>query len=238
MQITIVLPTYNEVDNLSNLASTLLTLPLEIDLLIVDDNSPDGTGDLAETLKSQYPDKVSVIHREGKLGLGTAYIEGFKAALEKGAETIAQMDSDFSHPPEKLLEMVDTLTTCDVVIGSRYVPGGGVDKNWPQWRKSLSSFGNFYARTILSVPIRDMTGGFRLWRRETLQGIPFDQIRSSGYAFLVELIYLAKCLGYQIKEIPIYFADRRWGESKMSFRIQIESAIRVWQILFIYRNLA
>jgi dolichol-phosphate mannosyltransferase len=238
MHNAIVLPTYNEAQNLPKIASTLFELPLELHLLIVDDNSPDGTGDIAEKLKSENPEKVSVIHRDGKLGIGTAYIEGFKQALDMGAKTIAQMDSDFSHPPEKLLEMAEVLNTCDMVIGSRYIAGGQLDENWPLWRKGLSWFGNIYARTILNVPIRDVTAGFRIWRRETLLGMPFNGIRSNGYAFQVETLYMATRLGYQCKEIPIYFADRRWGESKMSFRIQKEAAIRVWQMLFEYRHLS
>jgi dolichol-phosphate mannosyltransferase len=238
MQTTIVIPTYNEVDNIPKLASTLFGLPIDISLLIVDDNSPDGTGDAAEALILEYPGKVSVIHRAGKLGLRTAYIQGFKKALSNGATTIAQMDADFSHPPENLIEMIDALKTCDMVIGSRYVPGGRVDERWPLWRKGLSRFGNFYARTILGLSVRDTTGGFRLWRRETLLGIPLDRIRSNGYAFLVEMLYVADRLGYDFKEIPIYFADRLWGESKMSFQIQLEAAIRIWKVLLEYRDLA
>jgi dolichol-phosphate mannosyltransferase len=237
MKITIVLPTYNEVDNLSKLAEQLFELRLNLDLLIVDDNSPDGTGEAADTLASEHPGKVSVIHRDGKLGLGTAYIQGFNVALDMGSDVIAQMDSDFSHPPEKLLEMVEELKKYDLVIGSRYISGGGVDENWPLWRKGLSSFGNFYARTILNLPVRDTTGGFRLYRRSTLLGMPYEKIRSNGYAFLIESLYMAARLGFTIKEIPIYFADRQWGESKMSFQIQKEAAIRVWQILLEYRNL-
>jgi dolichol-phosphate mannosyltransferase len=237
MKITIVLPTYNEVDNLSKLAEQLFELRLNLDLLIVDDNSPDGTGEAADTLASEHSGKVSVIHRDGKLGLGTAYIQGFNVALDMGSDVIAQMDSDFSHPPEKLLEMVEELKKYDLVIGSRYISGGGVDENWPLWRKGLSSFGNFYARTILNLPVRDTTGGFRLYRRSTILGMPYEKIRSNGYAFLIESLYMAARLGFTIKEIPIYFADRQWGESKMSFQIQKEAAIRVWQILLEYRNL-
>ncbi len=238
MKISIILPTYNEKENLPNLVSELFGLPIDIHLLIVDDNSPDGTGILAEKLKSKNPEKITVIHREGKFGLGTAYITGFKVALDLGLEAVTQMDADFSHPPKKILEMVRVLENFDMVIGSRYIAGGRLDETWPQWRKALSGFGNFYARTILHLPIKDVTGGFRMWRRETLLGIPFERIRSNGYAFQVESLYMAACLGYKIKEIPIYFADRQWGESKMSFRIQKEAAIRVWQMLFEYRNLS
>lgn len=237
MTITVVIPTYNEVENLPKLVSALLALPLAIDLLVVDDASPDGTGEIAEGLKQNYPGKVSVIHRSGKLGLGTAYIQGFKQALAAGAQILVQMDADFSHPPEKLLEMAAALKTCDVVIGSRYVPGGRLDDRWPLWRKGLSGFGNLYARMILGLSVRDTTGGYRMWRRETLCGMPLDRIQSNGYAFQVEMTYVATRLGYRFTEIPIYFADRRWGESKMSGSIQLEAAMRVWQLRLEYRDL-
>lgn len=238
MKTTVVIPTYNEVENLPGLIRGLFSLPLEqVRLLIIDDNSPDGTGQVAEDYAGTRPGSISVIHRETKLGLGSAYITGFRQALEDGAEVVAQMDADFSHPLEKLVELKHTLINCDVAIGSRYVEGGALDECWPFWRKALSRFGNFYARTILRLPICDVTGGFRVWRAETLRGMPLDRVRSNGYAFQVEMAYLAYCLGYQMIEIPIYFADRRWGTSKMSLRIQQEAAIRVWQILFEYRDL-
>lgn len=237
MRITVVIPTYNEVENLPKVATALFALPLAIDLLVVDDASPDGTGEIAEELKYNYPGKVSVIHRSGKLGLGSAYIQGFKQALAAGAQILVQMDADFSHPPEKLLEMAAALKNCDVVIGSRYVPGGRLDDRWPLWRKGLSGFGNMYARIILGLSVRDTTGGYRMWRRETLCGMPLDRVQSNGYAFQVEMTYVATRLGYRFKEIPIYFADRRWGESKMSGAIQLEAAVRVWQLRMEYRDL-
>jgi dolichol-phosphate mannosyltransferase len=171
------------------------------------------------------------------MGLGTAYLEGFRQALNQGAQVVVQMDADFSHPPQKVRELIDVLKNCDVAMGSRYIKGGMLDERWPLWRKGLSSFGNIYARTILSMPVRDVTGGFRAWRRETLLGMPLDQVRSNGYAFQVEMAYIAYRLGFSFREIPIYFADRRWGQSKMSMRIQIEAAIRVWQLLYQYRYL-
>jgi dolichol-phosphate mannosyltransferase len=137
----------------------------------------------------------------------------------------------------KLVEMANRLETCDLVLGSRYVPGGSTDTRWPFWRKALSAWGNFYARTILGMPLRDVTGGFRLWRVETLQAMPLQRVRSRGYIFMVEMVYLAWCLKFKIGEVPIYFADRRWGKSKMSFRIQAEAAARVWQVLWAYRDL-
>jgi dolichol-phosphate mannosyltransferase len=237
MQLTVVVPTYNERENLPKLVQILFGLPLDIDLLVVDDASPDGTGDIAEGLKREYPGKVQVMHRPGKLGLGTAYIQGFQMALAEGAEVLVQMDADFSHPPEKLIEMAAALGSCDVVIGSRYVKGGKLDERWPVWRRGLSAFGNLYARTILGLSVRDTTGGYRMWRANTLLGMPLDRIQSNGYAFQVEMTYVASRLGYRFAEIPIYFADRRWGDSKMSVEIQREAAVRVWQLLWEYRDL-
>jgi dolichol-phosphate mannosyltransferase len=238
VQLTIVTPTYNEAENLPSLVSALFALPIDgLCILVVDDNSPDGTGEIAEQLATEHSGRISVIHRAGKLGLGSAYTAGFRQALGDGAQAIGQMDVDFSHPPDKLPIMLETLHSCDVVIGSRYVAGGSVDVQWPLWRKGLSAFGNFYARTILSLPVRDATGGFRIWRRETLLGMPLDRARTNGYAFQVELTYMAHLLGYHMIEVPIYFADRRRGISKMSFRIQREAAIRVWQMLFEYHDL-
>jgi dolichol-phosphate mannosyltransferase len=238
LKITVVIPTYNEAENLPKLVSALFSLPIpELSMLVVDDNSPDGTGQLADELKQKYPERFDVIHRAGKLGLGTAYIQGFQYALKQGADVVAQMDADFSHPPEKLLEMIEMLPICDVVAGSRYVSGGSLDTRWPFWRKALSGFGNFYARTILGLKVRDVTGGFKMYKRSALNKMPLDRIRSNGYIFQVECCYVATLLGCQFKEIPIYFAERRLGKSKMSFRIQIEAAIRVWQLPAMYRDL-
>lgn len=238
MKLTIIIPTYNEAENLTRLAAALFALPLpDLNLLVVDDNSPDGTGQLAEDLGRQYNGRVQVLHRSGKLGLGTAYIAGFQHCLQTEAEAIGQMDADFSHPPEKLLELAEALSGCDMALGSRYIPGGRLDDAWPFWRKALSGFGNFYARTILGMRLRDVTGGFRLWKRETLAGMPLQRVRSNGYVFQVEMAYLAHRLGYRFSEIPIYFADRRWGKSKMSFRIQVEAAVRVWGLLGRYRDI-
>ena len=204
---------------------------------MVDDNSPDRTGDIAENLGKTYDGRVKVLHRPGKQGLGTAYMSGFRKALAEGAQAVAQMDADFSHPPEKLIELLDALNTCDIAMGSRYVPGGKVDERWPVWRKALSAFGNGYARTILHLPLHDVTGGFRIWQREVLVNMPFERVRSNGYGFQVEIAYIAYRLGYKSREIPIYFADRRWGTSKMSLQIQLEAARRVWQLLWEFRDL-
>lgn len=238
MKTTFVVPTYNEAENIPRLVSTLFGLDFpDLSILIVDDNSPDGSGEIAEELSRQYQNRIRVLHRQGKLGLGTAYIQGFRLAIEGGAEAVGQMDADFSHPPEKVLDLARVLEGCDMAIGSRYVPGGSVDHDWPLWRKGLSAFGNIYARTILNLPLRDVTAGFRLWRRETLLGMPLERVRSNGYVFQVEMAYVAHRLGYTFCETPIYFADRRWGQSKMSFRIQVEAAFRVWQLLGMYRDL-
>lgn len=237
MKTTIVIPTYNEAENLPKIVEAVFALPVDIDILVVDDNSPDGTGEIAEKLKTETNGKVQVIHRKGKLGLGSAYIQGFHQAIRNGADFIGQMDADFSHPIEKLPEMLQTLNSCDFVLGSRYVKGGSLDEKWPAWRKGLSGFGNFYARTILGMKIRDVTGGYRLWRKETLNAMPLERVRSNGYIFQVEMGYVATRLGFKCKEIPIHFADRRWGVSKMSFRIQIEAAFRTWVLLGMYRDL-
>jgi dolichol-phosphate mannosyltransferase len=236
LKIMVVTPTYNEAENLPKLVSALFALPLDLRLLVVDDNSPDGTGRLADEL-SAADARVQVLHRPGKLGLRSAYLTGFRRALEEDAQAIAQMDADFSHDPAALVEMAQRLREFDVVLGSRYVSGGAVDRQWPLWRRRLSAFGNAYARTLLGMPLHDVTTGYRLWRRETLLGMPFERIQSNGYVFLVEMVYLAHCLQYRIGESPIYFADRRWGKSKMSIKIQAEAALRVWQVLWHYRDL-
>jgi dolichol-phosphate mannosyltransferase len=237
MTITIVLPTYNEAENLPKLVSALLSLPLDLAVLVVDDHSPDGTGEIADQLATLHPGKVSVLHRTGKLGLRSAYMQGFRKAFEAGASAVVQMDADFSHDPLVIPEMARRIESYDVVIGSRYVKGGSLDERWPAWRKLLSAFGNFYARTILSFPLRDVTTGFRMWRREALQNMPLDRIRSSGYIFLVEMAYIAYLMKYKISEVPIHFADRRWGKSKMSLKIQLEAAVRIWDVWWHYRDL-
>ncbi|MGD2156367.1 MAG: polyprenol monophosphomannose synthase [Anaerolineales bacterium] len=238
MKVTFVIPTYNEATNLSDLVAEVFSLHLpEIGLILVDDNSPDGTGEIAETLSKSHPGRIRVIHRAGKLGLGSAYLEGFELALTDGANAVGQMDADFSHDPEKIVDFIQAIDQYDLVIGSRYVSGGSLDEGWPLWRKGLSQMGNIYARSILGLPVRDATAGFRLWRRETLLGMPRKRVKSNGYAFQIEMAYIAYRLGYRLHEVPIYFAERHNGTSKMSLRIQFEAAIRVWLMLYEYRDL-
>ncbi len=232
----VVIPTYNEAENLPKLVSALFTLPLDLRILVVDDNSPDGTGAIADNLAKRIR-VCARFHRAGKEGLRSAYLTGFRITLDDGADAVAQMDADFSHDPAKLIDMASHLENCDLVIGSRYIQGGAVDENWPQWRKSLSAFGNLYSGAILHLPQHDVTAGFRLWRRETLEGMPFQRVHSNGYVFQVEMTYLAYCLDYKIDEIPVYFPDRQKGRSKMSFAIQAEAALRVWVVWWSYRDL-
>lgn len=236
--LTVVVPTYNEADNLPTLAAALWSLPVpRLRIIVVDDASPDGTGTVAEQMASHQPGRISVIHREGKLGLGSAYRLGFKTAINAGAQAIAQMDADFSHDPSNLPVFLERLEAADAVFGSRYIPGGQLDERWGIGRVVLSWFGNVYARTILGLRVMDSTGGYRLWRRETLQGMPLERIRSNGYVFQVEMAFVAQRLGYHIVESPIYFEDRRIGESKMTLRIQLEAAFRVWHVLWLHRGL-
>ena len=237
MKITIVLPTYNEAENLPKLVSALFLLPLDLCVLVVDDNSPDGTGQIADDLSRIHPGRVYVLQRAGKLGLRSAYVDGFHKAFELGADAVVQMDADFSHDPHVLKEMARRIPDCDVVIGSRYVKGGSLDERWPLWRKILSSFGNNYARTILRFPLHDVTTGFRMWKRAALSNMPLDRIRSNGYIFLVEMAYVAFLMEYDIVEVPIHFEDRRFGKSKMSLKIQLEAAMRIWDVWWHYRDM-
>lgn len=241
MNLIVVLPTYNEVENLEKMVNALLALPVpSLSVLVVDDHSPDGTGQLADDLAVRHPGRVHVMHRAGKLGLGTAYIQGFARAMELGADHVMQMDCDFSHSPEYIPQMVETMESCgcDIVIGSRYIKGGRLDEEWGVGRKLLSWWANsIYVRLILRTRAKDATGGFRLWKTDTLRGMDMHRIRSNGYVFQVETIYVAEKLGYTASEIPIYFADRKQGTSKMSFRVQLEAALRVWQVWVRHRHL-
>jgi dolichol-phosphate mannosyltransferase len=230
---TVVLPTYNEIENLPLLVQDLLSLDIPgLRMLVVDDNSPDGTGQLADELAARHPGVISVMHRTEKAGLGAAYLAGFKEAISKGADNIIQMDCDFSHLPKYIPQMISAADEYDLVIGSRYIKGSSLDESWGVFRKLLSWFGNsVYVPTILNIPIHDATGGYRLWRRQTLIGLDLDRVASNGYIFQVETTYIAYRLGYKITELPVHFPDRTRGESKMDLRIQLEAATRVWQIM-------
>jgi dolichol-phosphate mannosyltransferase len=237
-QIMVVIPTYNEAENLPAMVGELLALDLPgLAILIVDDNSPDGTGKIADELAHRHLDRVQVIHREGKLGLGTAYITGFKLALEQGTDRVVQMDADFSHSPGYIPQLVEASDEYDVVIGSRYVSGGSLDERWSWWRYFLSWWANsVYTRLILGVKVKDATAGFKCWRRATLEGIGLDRVRSNGYVFQVEMAYLTEKLGYRFLEIPIHFEDRRIGRSKMTVPVKMEAALRTFQIRWRHRR--
>lgn len=226
MKTIIVIPTYNERENIEVILKQIFDLSLlDLWVVVVDDNSPDGTGNHVEQLKSRYS-KLQVIHRQGKLGLGTAYVAGFQAALRAGAEYILEMDADLSHDPRYLPEILHQAQSFDLVLGSRYVPGGGV-KNWNFFRRLISRFGNLYAQIILSVPIKDLTGGFKCYTRKILETIELESLSSIGYNFQIETTYKAYKRGFRIKEIPIIFTERAQGKSKFNIAIILESFWRV-----------
>lgn len=234
----VVIPTYNEAENLPKITHALIELNIDgLEILVVDDNSPDGTGQLADQIVLQFPGNFHVIHRTGKLGLGSAYIQGFSWAIQQGADYVIQMDADFSHSPNIIPQFLSLIPNYEVVVGSRYVKGGRLDENWSWYRLLLSWWGNsVWVRLILGTKTRDATGGFKCWQAKALQGIGLERVRSNGYVFQVEMCYLAERLGYRIKEIPIYFEDRRIGQSKMDNKIKIEAALRVFELRFRHRN--
>jgi dolichol-phosphate mannosyltransferase len=235
---TIVIPTYNEADNLPALVAELLALGVAgLTVLVVDDNSPDGTGQVADVLAGRFPGVVSVRHRPEKQGLGRAYVDGFQRALAAGADFIIQMDADFSHPPEAIPTMLDLMRDYDVVVGSRYVAGGRLDERWSWWRRLLSWWANeVWSRTILRLKTRDITAGFKCWRRAALLGIGLERVACNGYAFQVEMAFLTERLGYRVKEIPIYFEDRRIGQSKMNVPVKLQGAVDVFRIWLRHRR--
>ncbi len=215
-EVIVIVPTYNERENIGILVPMLLDLPVNPGVIVVDDNSPDGTGALADELAEANPGRVFVIHRAGKLGLGTAYVAGFKEALGRGAAYIMTMDADFSHHPRYIPAIVEKAKSgYDLVIGSRYVKGGGAP-DFPLKRKILSGGANAFARTMLGLKAHDATAGFRCYRREALEALPLDSIFSSGYSFLIEMLYLVQRVGYRVGEVPITFRDRERGKSKIS----------------------
>lgn len=237
--VLVVIPTFNEANNLPGLVAELLALGIPgLSVLIVDDNSPDGTGKVADTLAERFPGVVRVRHRPTRAGLGRAYVDGFRQALALGGDYIVQMDADFSHPPAKIPEMLEKIRDqgYGVVVGSRYVAGGRLDERWGWWRRFLSWWANeVWARQILHLRTRDITAGFKCWRRQMLLDIGLDRIQSNGYAFQVEMTYLAEQLGYSILEIPIYFEDRRIGKSKMSVPVKLQGALEVVRIWLRHR---
>ncbi len=220
MKTLIIIPTYNEIDNLTPLLKEIFSYAPETDILIVDDNSPDGTGELADKIHQENA-QVHVLHRPGKLGLGTAYIEGFKYAIEYAYDAAFEMDADFSHDPRYLPDFLKAIENADLVIGSRYIPGGGTP-NWTMLRRLISGGGNIFARFMLGIPVHDCTAGYRCYRRKVLESIDLDTIQSQGYAFQIELVYRVMQHGFKIVETPIVFMDRRVGKSKMSRKIVIE----------------
>jgi glycosyltransferase involved in cell wall biosynthesis len=215
VETVVIIPTYNEADNLDDLVSQLLALPVSLGVIVVDDNSPDGTGKLADKWAVQQPEQVFVVHRPGKMGLGTAYIAGFQRGLKLGAKRVMTMDADFSHHPQYIPSMIALSSQKHVVIGSRYVRGGG-SRNCTWKRILLSKGANLVARLLLGLKARDVTAGFRLYRREVLESIPLGEIFSSGYSFLVEMLFTCQRRGWQIGEVPIVFEDRRKGKTKIS----------------------
>lgn len=226
----IIIPTYNERENIEELLALITQTDPAAHILIVDDNSPDRTFEIVEGLiQSVYSGRLFLLKRAGKLGLGTAYIAGFKWALAREYDYIFEMDADFSHDPKYLPDFLAAIQTHDLVLGSRYVPGGGV-KNWGLLRKFISRGGSLYARTILGLSLRDLTGGFKCFRREVLQAINLDEIKSNGYSFQIEMTYRAKLQGFRIAETPIIFEDRTAGKSKMSRKIFLEAVLMVWKL--------
>jgi dolichol-phosphate mannosyltransferase len=226
--VTVVLPTYNEAANLPVIVAELLALPLPgLRILVADDNSPDGTGQVADQLAAEHGARLTVAHRPGKQGLGRAYVDGMTQAMRAGAEYVVQMDSDLSHAPMYLPQMLGTLLSAnaDVVIGSRYVAGASLASEWSWHRRALSGFANYYVRALLRLGIRDVTAGFKIWRASALAAIDVASIRSNGYSFQVEMNYRTVRRGLKVVELPIHFAERRDGVSKMSLRVQLESAL-------------
>ena len=228
-EVLVVVPTYNERDNLPAIVAAVHAALPEADLLIVDDNSPDGTGQIADAL-AKTDKQVSVLHRQGKLGLGTAYIAGFKHALKRNYQYLFEMDCDFSHDPQYLPVMLARARAgADLVLGSRYVAGGGT-VNWGPLRKLISRGGSLYARTILGVGVHDLTGGFKCFRRHVLESIDLDNVSAQGYGFQIEMTYRVVKSGFRVEEVPIVFVDRRVGQSKMSKKIFVEALTLVWKL--------
>lgn len=225
----VIIPTYDERENLARIVPRVLEQGPDIEVLVVDDNSPDGTGDVADALAAENP-RVHALHRPGKEGLGKAYLAGFRWGLDEGYDLLVEMDADLSHPPDHLPRLLEAAESKDVVVGSRYVDGRVTVVNWPISRLLLSLFGSWYARVITRLPVRDATGGFNCWHRRVLEAVDLDRIESNGYAFQIELKLRAWRKGFSIGEVPIVFTERDTGESKMSKRIVREAVWRVWKL--------
>jgi dolichol-phosphate mannosyltransferase len=225
----VVVPTYNERDNLPLLVEGLMRHD-SVRMLIVDDQSPDGTGDLAESLARQHHGRISVLHRTKNRGLGRSYVEGLKLAIREPVDLVCQMDADLSHDPAQLPRLIEGADRADVVIGSRYIPGGEI-VNWPKRRLLLSRFANMYVRTVTRLDAHDCTSGYRCWRREALASLSLDRFISDGYSYLVEMLFAASRRGLRIVEVPITFVERRLGESKLSGAVILESAVTPWRLV-------
>jgi len=225
----VIIPTYNESENIESLLDKILVLPLGLEVLVVDDGSPDGTGDLVAARAAQDP-RIHLLRRPGKMGLGSAYRDGFRYALDRGAELIFEMDADFSHDPDSLADLIEAVADVDVVLGSRYLDGKVTVVNWPLGRLFLSYFANLYTRWITGLPVYDATGGFKCFRRRALEAIRLDRVRSDGYSFQIEMSFKCWKKGFRIREVPIVFVDRRHGVSKMNRRIIWEAAGMVWRL--------
>jgi dolichol-phosphate mannosyltransferase len=225
----VVVPTYNERENLPLLVAGVMQHP-DIRMLIVDDDSPDGTGAIADSLAAAHVGRIDVMHRIGARGLGRSYVDGLRWAVEQPVDVVCQMDADLSHDPAQLPRLVDAAFTSDVVIGSRYVPGGQI-VNWPIRRKLLSRFANMYVRMVTQLNVRDCTSGYRCWRRDALAALPLDRFISDGYSFLVEMLYAAARRRRRIAEVPITFVERRLGQSKLSRAVLVESAVAPWRLI-------
>ena len=228
-RLLVLIPTYNERENLPRIAPLVLAQHPGIEILVIDDGSPDGTGDIADELAAAEP-RIHVLHRAEKLGLGPAYLAGFKWGLTRGYPLLCEMDADLSHSPEMLPAFLERIRDADVVIGSRYLDGRVTVVDWPMSRLLISYFGCWYARTITGLPVADATGGFNCWRREVLEAIGLDRIVSNGYAFQIELKFRAARRGFHLVEVPIVFTERGSGESKMSGKIVREAVWRVWML--------
>lgn len=229
MTALVIVPTFNERDNLPVLTTALMELP-EVCMLVVDDNSPDGTGALADQLARSYPGRIEVMHRTERPGLGRSYVDGIRSVLHRPVDVICQMDADLSHDPAHLRDLIAASRHADVVIGSRYIPGGAI-VNWPLRRKLLSRFANTYIRLVTRLTPHDCTSGYRCWRRAALATLPLDQFGANGYSFLVEMLFAAQVAGLTFAEVPITFVERRQGESKLSNAVLVESAITPWRLV-------